>query len=1054
MRLILIGLLLLQMSALAQLPSGFQAQSVGHWDFPMGVTFDSNNDMYVWERDGRFFKYSNGSKTLLIDLREEIVTYGDFGLLSAVLDPNFATNGYVYLYYVVDRHHLLYHGTLQYSSSASLQGATIARLTRYTLNIANGFNSVVPGSRFILVGETKSTGFPLTGIYHAGGQMKFSIDGTLLVGCGDGAVGADYESEALADGIITQTEYNANRQWRCQMQNSLNGKIVRIDPATGNGVPSNPYFESANPRSPQSRVWVSGLRNPFRMAFKPGTGSHSQNAGSPGTLLLGDVGQEAKEEIDAVTEGGQNFGWPRFEGFSTIYLTKPPFHPAQHVGPIIEYGRTGSTAKVKSGNTSVNVGSAQFPYSNFTGGCAIGGVFYEGTTYPEEYHGAYFMAEFNDQWVKCFKMDANNNLTSQINFSPQIIGLISFAYNRHDQSIYYTTILGEVKRLVYAPGGNRPPVAAFDMKPEYGTSPLTVVFDASKSNDPDNQNLTYHWNFGNGSTATGVNTVHTFSASSIQTFDVTLTVTDSHGGTNSITKKVSLNNTPPKVLSTNLDNLINFNPIGNATLPLNAAISDSEEADSSLTAKWEAYLFHNDHRHLEYSSSSLNTSFILGEVPCDNVLYYYRFYLYVTDSHELTTTYIKDLYPNCNAGDTTSPSELFLKVENFTENSFKAVWNNVTDNTAVKNYEIRINGANKGFVPASLNHYTFQENGMIQDNAYEIQVIARDHSGNPSVSSKIHFTAGSFCSSTGTTDVFLSSINETSSVNGLGPIEKNRSNGGSGARDGNILTLNGVRFEKGMGVYANSEIVYNVTGMGCKRFKATVGLDDIADNLSCGSVYFRVLKDNVQILQSPKMFKDTENFTIDIDITGASQIKLVAYESSDGNCGDHGNWANARFTKDCLYDNVAPSTPLNFGYQLSPQGLLLQWSASNDNLDTQLEYEVFANNVLIATTTASSHALNSLTEPVYQLKVQAKDDAGNRSVSRTIVVERCPLNQSVTNTFSNQTFGSNASQTIQAQNSINSNSTVIYEAGKSITLSPGFSVSAGSVFTAKIGGCW
>ena len=81
----------------SQYPDGFQEESFGSWDLPMGITFDYNNKMYVWERDGRVYSFLNSQKNLLIDIREEVATYGDFGLLSVALDPNFEQNGYIYL---------------------------------------------------------------------------------------------------------------------------------------------------------------------------------------------------------------------------------------------------------------------------------------------------------------------------------------------------------------------------------------------------------------------------------------------------------------------------------------------------------------------------------------------------------------------------------------------------------------------------------------------------------------------------------------------------------------------------------------------------------------------------------------------------------------------------------------------------------------------------------------------------------------------------------------------------------------------------------------------
>ena len=68
------------------------------------------------------------------------------------------------------------------------------------------------------------------------------------------------------------------------------------------------------PASNASRVWVLGLRNPFRWSFVPGTGSTDPAAGDPGLLLLGDVGWSTWEELNLSRTGGENFGWPCYEG--------------------------------------------------------------------------------------------------------------------------------------------------------------------------------------------------------------------------------------------------------------------------------------------------------------------------------------------------------------------------------------------------------------------------------------------------------------------------------------------------------------------------------------------------------------------------------------------------------------------------------------------------------------------------------------------------------------------------------------------------------------------
>ena len=94
----------------------------------------------------------------------------------------------------------------------------------------------------------------------------------------------------------------------------------------------------------------------------------------------------------------------------------------------------------------------------------------------------------------------------------------------------------------------------------------------------------------------------------------------------------------------------------------------------------------------------------------------------------------------------------------------------------------------------------------------------------------------------GTTS-FLSDLAYTSTANGWGPVEKDRSNGEAGLGDGLPLTLNGVVYAKGLGGHAASDIRYNLAG-NCSTFSVSVGLDDeVGGN---GSLIFTILADGVQ----------------------------------------------------------------------------------------------------------------------------------------------------------------------------------------------------------------
>lgn len=201
--------------------------------------------------------------------------------------------------------------------------ASIGRITRYTADETTDFTSVIPESRLVLLGKTFEDGFPILFNSHGLGVLAFGADGTLLAACGDGGssisidTGSDgntFYQQALEDGII-RPEENIGA-YRSQMLSSLTGKLLRIDPETGDGLPSNPFFDAENPRTASSRVWALGLRNPFRFIVKPNSGSHFPEDGNPGIIYLGDVGYDSWEELDVIDKGGLNLGWPLYEGFA------------------------------------------------------------------------------------------------------------------------------------------------------------------------------------------------------------------------------------------------------------------------------------------------------------------------------------------------------------------------------------------------------------------------------------------------------------------------------------------------------------------------------------------------------------------------------------------------------------------------------------------------------------------------------------------------------------------------------------------------------------------
>lgn len=310
-------------------PPGFsQKQLAGGWNEIAGIAPLEDGRAVAWERGGRVWMMTQEGERIeppMLDLHEEVGGWRDHGLLGVAPHPEFLSNGWLYLLYVVDRHHLLYFGTPDYDPDADWYfAASIGRITRYTAQSSTRFTTVDLKSRLVLLGESKSTGIPVVHQSHGVGSLLFGEDGTLLASVGDnasyegvdlgGQVSGGYVSQALADGILRGKENVGS--FRSQLVDCLCGKVLRLDPMTGDGVPSNPFFDPTEPRSPRSRVWCIGLRNPFRMTIEPGTGCDDPADADPGTLHVGDVGWLLLEELNRAPAGGLNFGWPVFEGLT------------------------------------------------------------------------------------------------------------------------------------------------------------------------------------------------------------------------------------------------------------------------------------------------------------------------------------------------------------------------------------------------------------------------------------------------------------------------------------------------------------------------------------------------------------------------------------------------------------------------------------------------------------------------------------------------------------------------------------------------------------------
>ncbi|WP_185731360.1 putative Ig domain-containing protein [Larkinella rosea] len=652
-------------NAYSQYPSNFSEEIyASELAGAVGLTFDKNGAMYVYGIDGRVIRIDPQTKqrSTLLDISGEVGRYDDFGLLNMVLDNDFLNNGRFYLYYVI-----------KYAPD-KWQG-TYARITRYEANKADNFRSIVPNSRKILIGAPNPSNpskgvpgdcIPITSSSHAGGGMSMGADGTLLIPTGDGAApnvdqgsySESYPLQSINNGFMTSAENIGG--YRSQVDYSLSGKVLRISTETGDGVPGNPNYDSGNPRSIKSRIYASGLRQPFRSSLRPNTGSTDVNAGDPGALYIGDVGLSTWEEINVIKKGA-NYGWPYYEGMypNTAY-TKPQYKPdgVTFTQPAISW-RTGP-GQVNRNGTLTNLSDT--PTGSLPGYCVIGGAFHPGGgNYPAEYQNAYFFADFAGGWISKMAFDGDNQpqpstLTKLLNGGSSFQYITCIAFNPVDKNLYYVRYPEDgsekVRRVIYNSGaGGSPPVAVIVSDKNNGASPLTVKFTGNTSYDPEGKAITYAWDFGDNTTSTAANPEHTFSTNAVSTvYTVKLTVTDPDGKTNSTTKAItvsSANNNAPVIVSTSVDGLTQMDLSSIRNINLSAVVND-ETPSNQLSYKWTVSLFHNDHQHDDLITTTQTATASLPPIGCDgNLTFWYGVKLEVTDAGGLKTETIRYIYPNC-----------------------------------------------------------------------------------------------------------------------------------------------------------------------------------------------------------------------------------------------------------------------------------------------------------------------------------------------------------------------------------------------------------------------
>ncbi len=577
-------------AAAAILPSGFTEEDAAPgagFIVPVGIAFLPDGRMLVAEKRGLVWAVKNGVKhpMPMWDGETEVLDSGDRGLLGIAVDPDYASNRYIYMLYTVDPD----------SDGIDTDDDAFGRLTRYQVS-AGDSNMVDDSTRSILMGVDWSHGPLSASSSHTIGSLRWGSDGSLLVSVGDGAQFNNTDAggnDPGAFGAGKSDPYEDIGAFRAQYLGCLPGKILRLDPATGQGLPSNPYW-NGDPDAPQSKIWAYGLRNAFRFTVKPGTGSTDPSAGNPGTLYVGEVGWTTWEEIDIVKMPGANFGWPCYEGIGPLfaYQGASPSH-----GGCDSIGTAWNPADVTAPTAAWNhYDPALSTPPGFRGNSATGGAFYTGSFYPAAFHNRYFFGDFGQSWIKILVADSTDNLIDVQPFAEEADGPVDFVADPVSGDLFYVAIFSfKVRRIRWLGGvsGNTPPVANANGSPLLGVPPLAVSFSSAGTYDFDGDSLTTVWLFGDGQGSTDPDPMHTYTLAG--TYVAVLTADDGQGGIgrDSVTVRVSQ---PLGFPSTGI--LDDFDrpagPLGGDWADeVGAAISDSALVLTAITASpvWNGAVF-------------------------------------------------------------------------------------------------------------------------------------------------------------------------------------------------------------------------------------------------------------------------------------------------------------------------------------------------------------------------------------------------------------------------------------------------------------------------------
>jgi len=588
------------------------AKGVAETGEPMTLAVLPDRSVLHTSRDGTV-RLTNAAGTTTVAGKLDVYSHDEEGLQGVAVDPGFASNRFVYLYYAPKLSTPAGDAPADGTAADFAPFDGVNRLSRLVLKTDGTLDL---GSEKKILDVPASRGI----CCHVGGDIDFDAAGNLYLSTGD-------DTNPFASDSYTPIDERSTRNPAFDAQrssantNDLRGKVLRIK-VNGDGsytIPSGNLFPTGTAKT-RPEIYAMGFRNPFRMSVDKATG----------IVYLGDYGPDAgtasptrgpggQVEFNRITKAG-NFGWPYCTGDNDAYIDYNFATGAS--GAAFNCAAPTNNSPNSTGLTALPpVQPAWIPYDGgsvpeFGNGSEspMGGPVYRydaastsEVKFPQEYDGDYFAGEFGRRWIKRIESGTDGTVQSINPFPWSGTQVMDMAFGP-DGALYvldYGTgyFSGDENSALYRiehVTDGLAPTAQAKADVTSGKAPLAVSFSSAGSTDPDGGALSHAWTFGDGASSTAANPSHTYATNGQYT--ATLKVTDATGKSATASVQITVGNTAPTV-KLDLPSDGSIYDFGD-TIPFKVTVTDPEDGTIDCSKVKVTFIVgHDSHGHPQTSTT-------------------------------------------------------------------------------------------------------------------------------------------------------------------------------------------------------------------------------------------------------------------------------------------------------------------------------------------------------------------------------------------------------------------------------------------------------------------